>query len=457
MFCGGAIEIGAIHQPMLDELYYARKGQGAYLNGLALHPSNATELSASAIEIGWNARGGADSYLALVKRLVDTGASVARGGSGALGLAWVAAGRSDGYVESSIHAWDCLAALLLVREAGGYASDFLANDGLAKGWAGAGVGARHSSGADPSRGDRRDRGVSGNIVLTSGAASAEISMLGAEARAWRVGGHELLWPSDAAIWGQISPILFPVVGWTRDGVRVDGRHYPLRLHGFAASQSFSVAGQSADFVRLSAGDNASTRALYPFGFRLFVEYRLSDDALGMAIEVENSGEAKMPYACGLHPGFRWPFAGATREGAKVVFDREENPQVPAFAPGGLVAKTTKRAPLAGRALPLDDALFANDAVCFLGLNSRSLRFVEANGAAIAMAFLGFPHVALWTRPGAPFLCLEAWTGYSDPEGFDGELIDKPSMRVLEPGAKARHEATYRFHAPSRWPGGLLSP
>ena len=47
-----------------------------------------------------------------------------------------------------------------------------------------------------------------------------------------------------------------------------------------------------------------------------------------------------------------------------------------------------------------------------------------------MEFPGFSHAALWTRPGAPFLCLEAWTGYSDPEDFAGELSDKPSMRVL---------------------------
>jgi galactose mutarotase-like enzyme len=48
------------------------------------------------------------------------------------------------------------------------------------------------------------------------------------------------------------------------------------------------------------------------------------------------------------------------------------------------------------------------------------------------------------RPGAPFLCLEAWTGYSDPEGFTGELKDKPGMRLLGAGETARHSATYSF-------------
>ena len=67
-----------------------------------------------------------------------------------------------------------------------------------------------------------------------------------------------------------------------------------------------------------------------------------------------------------------------------------------------------------------------------------------NGSAIAMDFPGFDHCALWTRPGAPFLCLEAWTGHSDPVGFTGDLFEKPSMRVLQPGERARHGVTYRF-------------
>jgi galactose mutarotase-like enzyme len=61
-----------------------------------------------------------------------------------------------------------------------------------------------------------------------------------------------------------------------------------------------------------------------------------------------------------------------------------------------------------------------------------------------MEFPDFPHAALWTRPGAPFICLEAWTGYSDPDGFTGELSEKPGMRALEPGARVRHEARFVF-------------
>jgi len=130
---GPRIEAGVIYDPMRDELYSAFRGGGARLNGETIRPSEATTLANSAIEVGWNARAGADRYLDLLRRVALRGAAPLRTGSGALAIAYVAAGRRDGYVEHHINAWDCLAGILLVSEAGGYVSDFLAGDGLAKG------------------------------------------------------------------------------------------------------------------------------------------------------------------------------------------------------------------------------------------------------------------------------------------------------------------------------------
>jgi galactose mutarotase-like enzyme len=282
------------------------------------------------------------------------------------------------------------------------------------------------------------------IKLSHGGSSAEIALAGAEARAWRVDGRELLWPVDPAVWRQISPILFPVVGWTRDGARVAGRQYGLGLHGFAAAQTFEVESRSERAARLSLSDNEDTRAVYPFAFRLTIDYRLGESALEIAIEVENKDASPMPYACGLHPGFRWPFADGPREGCEIQFEKPERPEVPVLVPGGLIASRTRPLPMDGAVLKLTDELFAQDALCFLDPASRSLRFVEPSGAAIELTLGGFAHAALWMRPGAPFLCLEAWTGYSDPEGFTGELKDKPGMRMLAGGETARHSATYSF-------------
>ena len=288
-------------------------------------------------------------------------------------------------------------------------------------------------------------GGESDVLLSQGEARLRVARLGAEARGWSVGGVELLWPGDPAIWGETSPILFPVVGWTRDGARVGGRRYDLGLHGFARRMTFDVERAAADFVRLVARDDAATRAVYPFAFALAVEYRLAGAALEVALETTNCGDSAMPYACGLHPGFNWPFAGAPRAGALVRFAAAERGEVPVIAPGGLFSDQTRPIPLeGGTVLPLDDALFAREALCFLGAASVSLRFEQADGSALEMTLDDFPHIALWSRPNAPFLSIEAWTGFGDPVNFDGDLFEKPSMRILAPGASARHGASYRF-------------
>ena len=211
------------------------------------------------------------------------------------------------------------------------------------------------------------------ITLTHGDARATIALIGAEARSWRIAERDLLWPGDPAIWSDISPILYPVVGWTRDGARVEGMQFALGLHGFARFETFSVEVAGPNFARLTLTDNERTHAVYPFEFALVLEYRLSGEMLEVAIEVANPGVRPAPYACGLHPGFRWPLGAAGREGALVRFEKAERPEVPRIEPGGLVGKTMRPIPLQGRDLPLSDALFANDALCFLNLREPIAR------------------------------------------------------------------------------------
>jgi myo-inositol-1(or 4)-monophosphatase len=129
----GEIEIGVVYDPNHDELYVARRGAGATRNGKRIRVSGLTDMKQCIIEAGWSHRLPNESYVALVDQLYRDGAQVRRAGSGTLGLAYVADGRSDAYCELHINSWDALAALLLVKEAGGWVNDFLANDGLRKG------------------------------------------------------------------------------------------------------------------------------------------------------------------------------------------------------------------------------------------------------------------------------------------------------------------------------------
>jgi myo-inositol-1(or 4)-monophosphatase len=129
----GHCEVGVIYDPVQDELFAARRGGGATLDGQPMHVSGLTDMRQATIEAGWSTRVPTEAYTALVQTLKSEGAGVRRGGSGALALAYVADGRIDAYCELHMNSWDALAGLLLVQEAGGWTNNFLANEGLSKG------------------------------------------------------------------------------------------------------------------------------------------------------------------------------------------------------------------------------------------------------------------------------------------------------------------------------------
>lgn len=129
----GATEIGTIFNPVLDELHFARRGLGARRNGTPIVVAPTRDLDAASVEIGWSTRVPNARYVQIVGSLLDLGVNVRRGASGALGLAFVADGRSDGYAEVHMNAWDCLAGLLLVEEAGGRVGRFFRQGSLASG------------------------------------------------------------------------------------------------------------------------------------------------------------------------------------------------------------------------------------------------------------------------------------------------------------------------------------
>ncbi len=286
--------------------------------------------------------------------------------------------------------------------------------------------------------------MSDAILLEADGDSAEISPFGAELSAWRAAGVDMIWAKDPKVWDQTAPVLFPVVGWTRDGrVTVEGKTYPLALHGFAWKKCFEIAERRPDYLRLVLLDDAETHALYPFAFRFEVEFRLRKGALDNNLIVTNTDPRPLPYACGLHPAFRWPLAGSTAPHS-ILFEKPENPDVPIIGPGGLFSKPVRKTPLEGNRLPLEPQMFTRDALCFLNLDSQSLVFDNGAGARLKVTLDDFPHVGFWTLPPAPYLCIEPWTGYGDPEDFHGDLYQKPSMRILTPGARARHGASFAF-------------
>ena len=119
----GSTEFGVIHDPNVDETFAAVRGQGATLNGKKMRVAGDIALASGTVAVGYSNRVEAKNVIPVIAGLIDRGAMYHRNASGALSLAYVAAGRLLGYIEEHMNAWDCLAGQLMIAEAGGRIED----------------------------------------------------------------------------------------------------------------------------------------------------------------------------------------------------------------------------------------------------------------------------------------------------------------------------------------------
>lgn len=273
-----------------------------------------------------------------------------------------------------------------------------------------------------------------HVSIAGGGLRATISGLGAELRRLDTdSGLELLWNGDPAVWAGRSPLLFPVVGNLKnDRVLIGGTYHPMSRHGFARTSTFALVTSEPSRCTWRLVPNADTRMRYPFDFQLDVTYALASDGLSITATVTNNGSEPMPASFGFHPAFRWPLLpGSPREAHEIHFAKPEPAPIRRLA-NGLLADQTLPTPVVGRRLALADSLFAGDALIFDQPRSRQVTYGAPGGPTLTVDFPAMPHLGIWSRPGAGFVCIEPWHGFVSPEHFDGELRDKPGIVLLRP-------------------------
>ncbi|ATE63178.1 aldose 1-epimerase family protein [Rhizorhabdus dicambivorans] len=268
--------------------------------------------------------------------------------------------------------------------------------------------------------------------------TAEICETGAELqRLTDAAGRDWLWDGDPAFWTGRAPILFPIVGTlNRDRFRWRGESHGLPRHGFARRRDFTLAERDGDALVLRLDPDEATRAVWPFDCSLEMIFTIRAATLTMTARVTNSGADPMPASFGFHPALRWPLPGEQGKAGHVIrFDRPEPALVRRLDADGLLDPEPRPTPIEGDTLRLDDGLFAEDALILDRLESRRLAFEGPAGTRATIDFQGMPHLGLWTKPGAGYICIEPWQGHSDPAGFHGEIGEKPGMVMIPPGGQ----------------------
>lgn len=281
--------------------------------------------------------------------------------------------------------------------------------------------------------------------LQYGGARAVTRSLGGELISFvAANGKEYMWDGNPAGWTGRAPVLFPVIGATRDGrVTIDGVSREIQKHGLVRKREFRLAKHGEDFVEYVVESDEEMKRQYPFDFTLHVAHSITGTGFKTVFLAENRSDRKMPVCLGGHPAFVCPMNEGERfEDYELRFECREHVETLNMSDKGLITGKAFLPEFTDTdTLKLDRRYFdQRDTLIFDGLKSRSVKLVNAKtGKGIQFSFRKSECLAIWTAPGknADYVCLEPWCGLPAFQDESGNFEDKPHVRILEPGMSFR--------------------
>jgi galactose mutarotase-like enzyme len=248
-------------------------------------------------------------------------------------------------------------------------------------------------------------------------------------------GCEHLWNADPKYWPRHAPLLFPTVGESRDGqITVEGMAYPMERHGFARFLDYSVMKHDASSIRLRLTADEKTRKSYPFEFEFETEYRVIGEVIHQLFLVRNIGSVPLVFQLGGHPAFAVPCGkGGDYADHSIVLDKKGNYSRHLLTTKGLFSGEVRPFMTDTDRFDLHNELFNEDAIVFKneGITEASL-VNNISGKAVKMRFEGFPHLGVWAKPGAGYVCIEPWIGCADDADGTNDIFQKDNAVTLAP-------------------------
>lgn len=249
-------------------------------------------------------------------------------------------------------------------------------------------------------------------------------------------------------WKRHAPVLFPIVGKLKRGqTLINGRTFEMPQHGFARDVEFEPVTKLDNFHSYVLKSNKYTMARYPYDFELYNTYRQEDNKLIVIYKVVNTGVTTMPFAIGGHPAFKIDPDDLKRGNYYLEFAEEEEKAHFLYLVDGLVGTDyAKNQLIEDKYLLLDEHTFDNDALIIKGIQHKkiSLKNRRTRKCVLNMKYEGFPYLGIWSKPNAPFLCLEPWTSTADRVNSNNIFAKKPDMRTLQPKEEFEEKFTVEF-------------
>ncbi|MFK7924032.1 MAG: aldose 1-epimerase family protein [Bacteroidia bacterium] len=249
--------------------------------------------------------------------------------------------------------------------------------------------------------------------------------------------QEYMWDAQPAIWGNHAPVLFPIVGGLKNGeYHYEGKSYPLPRHGFIRyNTQVELRSQTENRLTYGLSNNHDTQKVYPFAFDFVIQFELIDNRLTVKHEVHNLDDKPIFFSLGAHPAFRCPLhEDEAYSDYYLEFDEVENEKTWLLDRAGLISEEGPLVLDNTNILPLRPNMFDNDALIFKSMRSRRVSLKShKSDQALTVSYEGWPYLGVWSKPKAPFVCIEPWLGIADHSDTDQKIETKFGILTLAPG------------------------
>ncbi len=259
---------------------------------------------------------------------------------------------------------------------------------------------------------------------------AELTSIQCNGKEMLFQGKEILDDTGNPYWKRQAPILFPIVGQLKDSkTQIDGNLYEMTQHGFARDMEFEEVSKSENKHHYVLKYNEDTLKRYPYKFELHIIYEIVENTLIVKYEVKNIDDKTIYFGLGGHPAFNCAYSNEEYE---IVFPQEENIEFLKLK-NGLVDTEKAQNILVDKKIHLKEDTFDNDAVIMKNIKSNTiiLQNKKTNKKILEFDFTGFPYLALWSKRGAPFVCIEPWQNTADRIDSTQVYKDKENIIKLE--------------------------
>jgi galactose mutarotase-like enzyme len=262
---------------------------------------------------------------------------------------------------------------------------------------------------------------------------------GAELISVKMNGIEKIHDGER-FWNRHSPVLFPIVGKLKDGkTLIDGKTYEMGQHGFARDMEFEQIGENSYVLK----SNQETLKKFPFDFELYVSYEVNGNKVTTKYKVINKSNNLMVFGLGGHPAYVCEYSSGKY---RLEFhDIEDDIEIYQLQDGLIKEKPEKTTKyIRENRIFLDSKTFENDAIIMKNIKSRKVYLKTETKNVLSFEFEQFPYLAIWSKPGAPFICIEPWFNTADKINTNGIFEEKEDLIELKTNQKFEAEYTVDF-------------